>query len=243
MSIESVSGSAPTTSRVIPLKSFKLTISPKGDVSKDTIDRVVAYAMKSDMYHVVLEHGTSGKAHIHALLNYSTPKLAPKIQENVWQRMVKPFSPGSIGKFAVQVNANYDSRWASEYLSKESTHEVLATNYDASLESNYYPSPEVQTTLQTISRVHVAVDSFYAEHALLFAEYVIRRPHPGVTDAIEYFYNRMFVKKDMRVNADKRRVHQMAHALLRYHLSDQRLDFEDRKFVASLDGPAFDFRG
>lgn len=226
----------------VPLRSLKVTLSVKGDICDETVKRFCKWASKATMYHVV-EEFTNDRRHVHALLCYEKAVLAASVQENVYKRFVKPFHPDSIGKFAVKVNANYDNKWITSYLSKETSTKVIVSQYDACREADYYPPKEVQLLLQNVNNCHTAVDSFYAEHEVEYLQYIRLRDGSTPELAIKYLYDRMHVSRTMRVISDKRRLHQIAFALDRHVRKSDVLDFEDRKACASLHGPVMDFRG
>lgn len=232
----------------ILLKGFKITLSFKTDCTEDDDEVLIKWLeKKADMWHVVAEHGTTGKRHLHALMCRKTPTAKRSIQDTLWKKFKESHSD-SVQKYAIRVDVLYDDRWYREYLSKEDTHVLLSSKYDASLEHEYYATAEQQVQLQSIVTVSELVDPFYGDLAEKFTEWFKGRFN-GVsveisrTHCVEFLYWRMYVSKTMKVIADDRRRLQMAFALYRYVTKDMALDFEDRKACASKDGPVFDFRG
>ena len=67
--------------------------------------------------YVVIETGTSGKRHLHALLQFDGPKQAKAIKDVVWRNMRK-YHDTSLQKYAVVINVCYDMKWYEEYLRK-----------------------------------------------------------------------------------------------------------------------------
>ena len=71
----------------IKTQSFLLTISPKGDIHQKCINLVSSYIKKhSDYHHIVVEQGTNGKAHLHAIFLTSKKMQKQKLQQNIWER-------------------------------------------------------------------------------------------------------------------------------------------------------------
>jgi len=129
-------------------RSFLLTISTKDDLSVEAQSSVLKWIQKgTEMHHVVIEYGASGKRHLHAVLLYKSDREARKIQENLWARHVQPHHSDSIGRIAVKVQVCPGNDWYSTYLKKEHDVEVLSTNYDPSKAESYFPTPEVQELL------------------------------------------------------------------------------------------------
>lgn len=232
-----------------PLRGYKLTVSTKFDVSDETVGRIVKYVKKNaEMAYVVIERGDSGVRHLHALLCLKKEICKRNLEDYVWRHFVSSCNEGCQQKWAVRADVLYDSGWRDWYLSKEEGREVIYEDFDDGKIEQFYPSSEIQARLQAIRDVNNASDSYIAGHADRFKEWNKREgpgPSRDVTRArcLEYFYWRMYGEKDMKVVMDPRRVRQMAGSLYRYVTSDLSLDFEDRKWVASHDGPVFDFRG
>lgn len=129
-------------------RSFLLTVSVREDISPECQESIVKWARKNTlMNHIVLEHGESGKLHLHGVLIFKDPRLSKKIHENLWDRFVKKYHSDSIGKYAVKVQVCPGNDWYNTYLQKESDVEVLSSNYDPKAAEEYFPTQEVQTVL------------------------------------------------------------------------------------------------
>jgi hypothetical protein len=131
-------------------RSFLLTVSPKGDIHEEAIRMITRCIQKqSDFHHIVIEQGSNGKAHLHAIM--LTPKVQDKqkMQQNIWSRFVKPYcDAGTIGGVAVKVQVAPGPDWYTDYLKKEDTVRVISTHWDAALVDQYFPDPALQQLLQ-----------------------------------------------------------------------------------------------
>lgn len=199
------------------VRAFNLTVSVKEDISDECVRAIKKWLTKNVTYvHCVLEQETS-KRHLHAAIYFKEPRDKKKLRENLWDRQVKPFHPTSIGRVAVQIQAAPGRKWIDEYLQKENNVEVILSILpeDRSELDEYYPDEETQVMLR--SAKDKTVDVFYATHEVVYKEWLHENTWSSSTQtAHEYFSMRMFVRKDMRVIADSRRVHQMAVALHKY---------------------------
>lgn len=236
------------STRDLKLKGFKLTVSTKYDISELTVEKIASYVKKNcDMGMVVLENGESGVLHLHALLNFADGRVKRNLSDHFWKFFVKPFNEECIQKWAVRFDVLYDEYWRMEYLKKEATRRLVLDNYDDGRAAEYYAPFEVQAYLQSVSVASDACDPFYAMHAVEFNEW-IKRDTPGpprvvtLTTCLEYLHHRMFVAKNMKIISQHRRAYEIADRLYRYVTSNVTLDFEDRKWVASREGPVLDFR-
>lgn len=242
--------------RYIKLRSWKVTISTKGDIPEEVVQKYYEYVFSNpniEMHYTVVERGETGRKHLHGLVCLKDGKPSAYLQNYIWRHFVQPYVDDShIGKIAVRLDVNADDRWISEYLKKEQAVEIISNEYDVGRESEFYPTDGEQQTLKAFVDAASAVDPYYAEHAAFYEQFVMALPghkysifrHVSTSALAErYFNNRMYVLKDMKVIRDPRVVHQMARALHRYATGDDLLDFEDRKYHASLDGPVMDFRG
>jgi len=129
-------------------RAFLLTISTKDDLSREAQTSVLKWIQKgTEMHHVVIETGQSGKRHLHAVLIYKADRDARRIQDNLWARHVHPHHSDSIGKVAVKVQVCPGNDWYSTYLKKERDVEVLSSTYDPVKAEEYFPAPEIQELL------------------------------------------------------------------------------------------------
>lgn len=206
------------------VRAFNLTVSTKEDISDECIKAIKKWLTKHAQYvHCVVEQETS-KLHLHAAMFFKEPRDKKKMRENLWQRQVKPFHPTSIGKFAVNIHASPGRKWIDEYLHKEENPEVVLSDLPEDLDelNEFYPTAEVQEFLMQAK--DKTVDCFYATHEVVYKEWLHENTWVSSTQtAHEYFGLRMFVRKDMRVIADSRRVHQMAVALHKYATDSYKL--------------------
>lgn len=242
--------SNPASSKTdIPLKGFKVTISTKYDVSDTTVSRFTKWAKKATMYHIVAEHGSSGTKHVHALLCFNEPKVKRVLQDYIWKHHVKDHNDGvNIQKYAVRVDVLYDDKWHSEYLSKECNHEIIASSYDATKESEFYPESGVKEQLEGIS-AHYARSDFWGELATKFKEYHASRHHfivpdmYAIVDVHEFYFRLMFVDRSIAIVSDDRRRRQNVYCLWLLVNKITFPSYEDRKYYATHDGPVLDFNG
>lgn len=237
----------------IPLKGFKVTISTKFDVSDLTISKFTKWAKKADMHHIVAEHGASGTKHIHALLCFKEPKVKRMLADYIWRHHVKLHNEGAnIQKYAVRVDVLYDNKWHDEYLSKESTHEVISSEYDADNESEYYPIPGVKEELEGLT-VRNARSNFWDDVISKLKTWWSNR-HPerdidtfdwgsfNVEQVHKFYMESMFAGRLPHVSDDRRRRQNVNYLwmILTNHTDPS---YEDRKYYASFHGSVCEFRG
>lgn len=214
----------------LKLKAFNLTISVRGDIKEECVKAVMKIVKKQAIYfHACVERmtkeGNPCKKHFHCCFFTREPLDGVKWKDNLWQRQVKKYHPDSIGKVAVQNQACPGDKWVREYLTKTGENaELVEMQLPNDLDDlkEFYPTEEEQNKLQELSkRVY---DSFYATHEVEYRTWMEERSwHSTAQTAMEYFHYRMFVLKDMPVNADSRKVHQWAVALHRYTTEDYKL--------------------
>jgi len=75
-------------------KCYRVTLSPHGDILDECVKEVLQAVKKTVNRYIVLEHGTSGKRHLHALLQYPEPRKSKNIADVLW-RVVKNYHPRS----------------------------------------------------------------------------------------------------------------------------------------------------
>lgn len=134
-------------------KAFLLTVSTKSDIKTECVEKIRLYIrQKCDYYYAVLERGSSGKLHMHAIMLYRDHKEKKQLRNNIWTRYVSPFhSPerdGSIGSIAVKMQVAPGPAWYDEYLRKEDDVEVVASHWDVAAVSAYFPDADTQSLLQ-----------------------------------------------------------------------------------------------
>lgn len=209
------SPSMPQPSKLdLDCKTFLVTISVPGDVSKETCEKFVSWVRKcTEHAYVVVEHGESDRRHLHACLIYKEPTQRRKIQENVWARYVKPYHSDAIGAVAVKVQVMPGHKWYDEYLQKECDKDVLVDTYDREKITDYFPSVAVQERLQTIS----AASKTAAPHILKdVTAWEATQFDNTALGALEYLRHRMFVARDMIPIADDRKLTDKAYVYWSY---------------------------
>lgn len=236
----------------IKLNAFKLTISTKYDISQTTVDLFAKWAQKrATMHHVVLETGSSGVKHLHALLCFQDGYIKRNLEDYVWRQFVQNHNEESTKIVSTRADVLYDDRWIMEYLSKEEDAVVVSSDYDAAREGEFYPDQATQEHLQTVALVNSSCDTVFADHEQrywIFHRSVLH-PGPGTgglctpTTCFQYYLWRMNCERTMRVCTDERRNRQNGLGLYRYITKDYNPGFEDRKYYASYEGPVMDFRG
>lgn len=205
-------------------RAFNLTVSTKDDISEEAIKKFKKWLTKTALYYYCVIECDTGKRHLHATMFFKEPKDKKKMRENIWDRYIKPHHLTSIGKVAVHLQACPGRKWFDEYLRKDDTREEVAQEVPEDLDdlNDYFPSEETQALFMNAKEK--VLDVFYAQHEVVYKEWLSENTWASSTEtAHEYFHLRMFVRKDMRVIADSRRVHQMAVALHRYSVESYKL--------------------
>lgn len=146
----------------LPIYTYKLTVSPKGDISQDCIKalcRGIEECCK--YYYVVTEHGKSGQLHLHAALVLERPQPKKHLRNNIAQRYVKPYhcptTDGTILSVAVNMHVMYDHGWYEEYLRKEEDVEVCLEHYVKDEVTTYFPTVEQQQQLQELQDANLTM--------------------------------------------------------------------------------------
>lgn len=198
----------------LPTRAFLLTISTKGDVSDECVEAVVKHIEKTtDHAYVVTEHGESGKRHLHAVMLYKTPRTPKKLQDNVWQRFVKPYHPDSVGRVCVKVQVCPGNTWYDEYLRKEADVTVHYDTYDRETACEYFPSQAIQEALQATKK-HVGIACPWLEQDVsTWSGSTFANTSEG---ALQYLKHRMFVAKNMVPITDKRKLVEKAVMYFEY---------------------------
>jgi len=228
-----------SSSLTFPTRSFLLTISTKDDLSLDAQRSVVKWIQKgTEMHHVVIETGQSGKRHLHAVLLYKSTRESRKIQENLWARHVQPHHSDSIGRVAVKVQVCPGNDWYSTYLKKEHDVEVLSTNYDPELAEEYFPTPEVQESLVAKGKCKTAAAPWLELDVASWTESTFTNEPSG---ALCFYKHRMFVLKNMIPISDKRRLCEKAQLLWEYRNQIVTPNERELFLLKQLnDGPCYD---
>lgn len=214
-------------------RAFNITISVKEDIDAQAVSKLKNWAQKKALYcYAVLERETS-KEHFHACVFCMDTQNPKSIRDTLW-KLVKPFHPTSIGRFAVHVQACPGRKWIDEYLQKESTREIIINSLPTDLDDleDYFPDETVQDLLKKKFEKHESnvIDLFYANHEVHYKEYLHEESYvSSIETALKYFQNRMYVKKDMKVIEDQRRLFQKAICLHRYSSEDDSISAEQRR--------------
>lgn len=188
----------------ILVSTYKLTISVKGNLEDETFTGVRDYCKKLRSFFQVEERGQSGgHRHMHCLL-LTDPMNKDKKKEfkrQIFNKFVKDKYPGSISRHAVVMNVQYDHNWVDEYLKKEDGYVIHHDNYKRELVEQNFPSVDEQEHLQQDSKARNA-NSMWLD---LCTDWEQHPEFPNdIPGAMEYFNNRMFVKRDMPVITDDR---------------------------------------
>jgi len=231
-----------THSPDLDTKSFLLTVSVKGDLSVESEDKIVKYLRTQTlMHHVVIEHGESDKRHLHACFIFKETRLKHKVQNNVWERFVKPFHSDSIGKFAVKVQVCPGNKWYEEYLCKETDVQILSTNWDPLEAINYFPTQQVQEALQSKSKM-ASVAAPHIESRVL--EWTISDFENSPDGALRFLNHCMYVHKNMIPISDPRKITEKA--LMFYKYRNGVTDPSERELFLLKqlqEGPSYDVPG
>jgi len=184
-------------------KCYRVTLSPHGDISDDCVKEVLQAVKKTVNRYIVLEHGTSGKRHLHALLQYPEPRKSKNIADILW-RVVKKHHPQSLQKCAVVINACFNLDWYEEYVRKEEDCiDVDTPNFDVDKFRDALPDEEAQAALQNAQgrkpthNVLLAHKERWIKHAPDDATYV---------SAVSNLKRRINVNRDMQPIIDQRRI-------------------------------------
>jgi len=197
-------------------QTFNITISTKEDYSHDARDKLLKWIKSSTIHsYVVTERGVTDREHLHAVLVFKEHREARKIQENVYQRFVKPFHPTSIGKFAVQVHVLYSHAWYDTYLQKETGREILWDTYDREKIEHYFPAQATQEFLQTTGRKRKGTEAatYITDHVSGWESSEFENTPEG---SLCYLKHRMFNLRDLVPLADKRKLVEKAYMYFEY---------------------------
>lgn len=197
----------------IKVKTFKLTVSVKGDISDHCVKSVCKSLRKFKQIYVVLEQGSSGThRHLHALLHSHEPRHKRNIQ-TVIAKIVKAIHKDSNGR-AVKVNTCYDTEWYDQYLRKEEGVEHVDTdNFNVELFRADLPDQETQDALQA-AQGHRDNRNVLVAHEERWIQY--SPDDRTYKSAISYLKWRQNVKRDMQPIIDTRRFRQLAYALTNF---------------------------
>ena len=224
---------------VLPTRAFLVTISTKGDVEHECVQKLVAHWSKCTAHaFVVSEFGENGKLHLHAVLLYKENRLRCKLHENLWTRFVKPFHPDSIGEYAVVVQVCPGNKWYDDYLRKESDSTVLFDSYDREAAEAYFPSQAVQEALMEHGNRKGMAAPHVDKRVAAWAASAFENSPAG---ALTYLQHCMYVEKTMVPLDDLRRLTSKSVMYWKYR-NGHTAPTERELFMLKqlVDGPEYD---
>lgn len=193
---------------------FRITLSPVGDITDRTIKQVVTWLKKQDYGFAVTERGKNGKLHLHMCVCTPQPVDRENIHDSWWKRIRKDYE-GSVGRIAVRVDIMYDHKWYEEYLRKEEGSEIVYDNYDKDAVTEKFPSKQQQERYIELKGQPVLREHLYDILSTEFKEFAQRncRPHYGpdysYEEAVRFMKHRMHVLKKQPYYTDERRLRQL----------------------------------
>lgn len=192
---------------------FLITISPKEDIEDLCVQKLCQrFAKLAASLYVVLEHGKSGKKHLHACICAREKKETRRLQNDFWV-IVKKFHPTSIGGIAVKVQVMPGPDWIDDYLRKEDDVTIVVNKWVEDEVRPFYPTACEQLALIAATKKKIG-DPYMDVHCLAWEE--MFPADSSYCSAICYLRTRMNVTRDMRVIQDLRRLRQFAMALHHY---------------------------
>lgn len=195
-------------------RSFQITISVPGDLSKDTIDKVVKWIKKNtDHAYVVGERGETDRLHLHAVVCFKESRVSSKIRENIWDRFVKPHHPDAKGSIAVKVQVNPGHKWYDDYLLKEREKIVYLDTYDRDSVTDYFPTQQVQEALMATVQLKNIAAPWIERDVEEWEKSTFTNDPSG---ALSYLKNRMYNLRNMVPISDKRKLTQKAYMYWEY---------------------------
>lgn len=219
------------------LQSFRVTVSVKGDLSKEAETKILTYLRKKTLYaFVVAEHGGSAKRHLHAAVVMKEAMEGNDLVGYIW-KLVQPVHPDSIRKYAVKKNAMVNHDWYDEYLRKETGVEVLYDKYDRDAVAGFFPTDAEQQLLMD----HVVADTndkpadpYFDRLEKEWTEY---DPHESDYESAARFLNYiMFVARTERCISDTRRFNQIAWTLYKYRNKRLDVDVDTKNYGNQMTG-------
>lgn len=211
---------------------FLITLSPKLDLSEQTISQFRSYITKKTKFaYVVTEHGENGKLHLHAAacFNYATEKR--NIQD-YWAKKMTVDYPGSIGRYACKVTIQYDHKWYNEYLRKGGN--VIYDKYNVDAYSEYFPTIEQQRRLCELKgspeiRMHILDE--------MLAEWIDQdNLDSSYESAVSYMKYRMYALNKTPYYTDARKLHDICWFLYEKRNKVYECNVDDRNYGARKSG-------
>jgi len=223
-------------------RSFLLTVSVKGDLSIECEEALVKFIRKNTlMHHVVIEHGSSGKRHLHACMIFKKARTGPKLENNLHERFIKPFHADSPQRFATKVQVCPGNNWYNEYLTKEQDVQVLSTSWDPEAATDHFPTQQVQEALQAKSKM-ASVSSPHIEKRV--AEWIASSFENSPEGSLCFLKHCMYVDKSMIPIADPRKLTEKAFMHYQYRNGITDPTERERWLLKQLqEGPSYDVPG
>lgn len=216
-----------------------MTVSTKGDLSVESQEELTKWIRKNThMHYVVIEHGESGRRHMHALLIFKESRDPRKLKDNVWNRMVKPWHEDSLARVAVKIQVCPGNDWYDQYLKKEKDCELISNTWDRDAAVEFFPTKEVQESLMAKSKLKTQACPWLTEDVEAWSASTFENTPEG---ANEYLKHRMFVLRNLVPVRDLRKRAETALMYWEYRNGVFSLSERERWLLKQLqDGPSFD---
>lgn len=194
-------------------------MSTKEDIAPESSSGITSYLKKKCKYgYIVLEHSPETlRLHLHACVCFKVKIEKKHMEESVWKH-VYPHHRDSIKIYALKSTVQYNDKWLTEYLQKDSSKEVLWHDIGSDY-SLFYPSKEEQEQLIAAKKVGRPVssdakDPWMAKHEMQWEEYA--PSDDSYKSAYRYLSYQINVARTMPAIRDERRLCDAAWALHRY---------------------------
>lgn len=225
------------------LSTFRITVSVPDHLCDTAISRIATWVSKKCVYyHVVTEHGTSGKKHLHAAIVLKTPAEGNNVL-GYWWKIVQEFHPTAIRRYAMDKKVMYDHVWYDDYLRKEDAVVVVASKYTRDEVAKYFPSETEQESLMN----HVVEgtsdddkDKYFGALERTWIEYNPNVEEVTFLNAVSFLKYRMNVERTMNVISDPRRLNQTAWALYQYRARIITPDVINTRYQGIMEGTLVD---
>lgn len=210
----------------IAVKTYRVTISVKGDISDGLVKWVQKTYFDTNKY-VVLEYGQNGQKHMHMLIQFEQAKQKKNLRDVLF-RAIKKYHPDSNGK-ALVLNTCYNMEWYDTYLRKEDDCiDVDTDNFDAGAFESALPDKATQATLQDAQR-RKPIGAYWLDHEQRWIEF--SPDNTSYESAIVYFKTRMYVTRDMEPISNLKKLRDIAYTLWAYRNKAATCDFGDTAYM------------
>lgn len=206
----------------IAVKTFRVTLSPPEDVSDNVVNWIKKTYMNNNKF-VVIEHGESGKRHLHMLLQFDQPKSKKNLRDTLWRQLIK-HHPRSSPRNGLVVNTAYNMVWYTEYLRKEEDCVNVCDDFDAELFESALPDKATQAALQAAQR-RKPIGAYWLDHEKRWIEF--SPDNSSYESAVVYFKTRMYVTRDMEPISNLKKLRDNAYTLWAYRNKAATCDFGD----------------